>query len=172
MDLVAVSFTLSMMLVAAADVSGQVCGKDRRSHFGLRVVVLVLTAPAFLSVLTGGAALHLLPEQTCIVAFLLMIICSPALLLAPSVLYRAPDSAPGDADFGGGSDPGQPPPPPGGPNGDLPLPYAGPGRWRVRDHHRDLPHARPRRSAPEPQRAPMPVSLGNQHRWSTSGRPA
>ena len=31
MDLVALSFTLSMMLVAAADASGQVCGKERRS---------------------------------------------------------------------------------------------------------------------------------------------
>jgi hypothetical protein len=149
MDLVALSFTLSMMLVAAADASGQVCGKERRSHFGLRVVVSVLAAPAPLLFLTGGAALHVLPEQTSIVAFVLIILCSPSLLLAPSVLYRTPDSAPGDADSGG-SDPGQPPPPPGRPSGDLPLPSAEPGRWRARDHRPDLPHARPRRSVPEP----------------------
>jgi len=124
MDVVALSFTLSIMLVAAADAAGQVCGKERRSHLGLRVVVSVLSAPALLLVLTGGAALHVLPEQTSIVAFVLMILCSPALLLAPSVLYRTPDPAPGDADWGGGSDPGQPPSPPGRPNGDLPLPYA------------------------------------------------
>lgn len=160
--MVALSFTLSMMLVAAADASGQVGGKARRSHLGLRVVVSVLAAPAVLLVLTGGAALHVLPEQTSIVAFLVMILCSPALLLAPSVLYHTPDSAPGDTDLGGGSDPRQPPSPPGRPSGDLPLRHAEPGRWRVRDHRRDLPHARPRRSVPEPDRAAVPASPVNQ----------
>jgi hypothetical protein len=163
MDVIVCSFTLSMMLVAAADVEGQVCGKERRSHFGLRVVLSLLTAPAVLLVLVGGAALDVLPDQTSIVAFVLMILCSPALLLVPSVLCRTPDSAPGDADPGGGSGPGQPPSPPDRPSGDLPLPYAEPGRWRVRDHRPDLPHARPRRPAPEPERAPVPASLGNQH---------
>jgi hypothetical protein len=157
-ELVAFALTLSIMLVAAADASGQVGGKVRRSRLGLRVVVSVLAAPAFLFFLTVGAALHVLPEQTSLVAFVLMILCSPALLLAPSVLYRTPDSAPGDADSGGGSDPGQPPPVPGRPSGDLPLPSAEPGRWRVRDHRRDLRHARPRRSVPEPDRAPIPAS--------------
>jgi hypothetical protein len=163
MDVLVWAFTLSVMLVAAMDVGAQVSGQERRSCFGLRVVLLVLGAPAVLSVLIGGAALHVVPEQTSIVAFVFMVLCSPALLLVPSVLYGPPDTAPGDADHGGGSDPGQPPSPPDRPRGDLPLPDAEPGRWRVRDHRRDLLHARPRRSAPEPERAPVLASLGHQY---------
>jgi hypothetical protein len=72
------AFTLSVMLVAAVDVGGQVSGKERRSCFGLRVVLSVLSAPAVLSVLVGGAALHVVPEQASIVAFVLLILCSPA----------------------------------------------------------------------------------------------
>jgi len=162
MDVIVWAFTLSVMLVAAMDVGAQVCGQARRSCFGLRVALSVLSAPIVLSVLIGGAALHVVPEQTSIVAFVLMILCSPALLLVPSVLYCPPDTAPGDTDHGGGADPGQPPSPPDRPRGDLPLPDAEPGRWRVRDHRRDLPHARPRRSAPKPERAPVPASPGNQ----------
>jgi hypothetical protein len=160
MNVIVCSFTLSIMLVAAADVGGQVCGKERRSHFGLRVVLSLGAAPAVLSLLTGGAALGVLPGQTSIVAFVLMMLGSPALLLAPSLLYRTSDSAPGDAGPGGGSGRGQPPSPSGRPSGDLPLPYAEPGRWRVRDHRPDLPHARPRRPAPEPEPRPVPASVG------------
>jgi hypothetical protein len=150
------SLPLAMMFVAAADVGGQVCGKERRSHFGVRVVLSLLTAPAVLSVVVAGAALHVLPEQASIVAFVLMILCSPALLLVPSVLYRTPDSAPGD--LGGGSDPGQPSSPFDRPSGDLPLLYAEPGRWRVRDHDRpDLHDGKPRRPTREPEREAAPV---------------
>jgi hypothetical protein len=157
MDVIAGSFTLSVAFVAAADVSGQVCGKERRSRFRLRVLLSVLAAPAVLLVLLGGAELHVLPQQISIVAFVLMIVCSPALLRIPSVLYHTQAPEPGDADSGGGSDPGQPPSPPDRPKGGLPLPDTEPGRWRVRDHRPDLRHARPGRSAPEPERAPVRV---------------
>jgi hypothetical protein len=156
------AFTLSLMLVAAVDVGGQVSDRERRSCFGLRVVLSVLGAPAVLSVLAGAAALHVVPEQTSVVAFALMVFCSPALLLVPSVLYSTPDAAPGDSGYGGGAGPG-PPSPPDRPSGDLPLPDAAPGGWRVRDHRRDLPRARPRRSGREPERAPIPPSPGNQY---------
>src|ERR1700722_2271303 len=80
------AFALSLMLVAAMDVGGQVSGQERRSCFGLRVVLTILCAPAALSILLGGAALRVVPEQTSIFVFVLMILCSPALLLVPSVL--------------------------------------------------------------------------------------
>jgi hypothetical protein len=160
MNVVVGSFTLSMMLVAAADVGGQVCGQERRSHFGLRVVLSLLAAPAVLLLVTGGVALGVLPGQTNIVVFVLMISGSPALLLVPSLLYRTSDSSPGDAGPGGGSGRGQPPSPSDRPSGDLPLPDAEPGRWRARDHRPDRAHARPRRPAREPEPRPAPASRG------------
>jgi hypothetical protein len=163
MVLIVASLTLSIMLVAGANVGAQVWGKEKRSHFGVRVALSLLAAPAVQLVVVEGAALHVFTYQASIVAFMLMILCSPALLLLPSVLYRNPDSAPGDAGPGGGSDPGEPPSQPDRPSGDLPLPYADPGRWRVRDHRPDLGHAVPRRSAPEPERAPVSASPGNPH---------
>ena len=161
--MVVLSFTLGPLLAGGADVVGQVSGRKRRSHFGLRVVLSILAIPAVLLVLVWGAALHVVPQQTSIVAFVLMLFCSPALAFGPSVLYRVPDSAPDDTDPGGGSSPNQPSSPPDRPDGDLPLPDAEPGRWRVRDHRPDLLRGRPRRSAPEPDRRPVSPSPGKQH---------
>ena len=158
------SLVFSVVLVTAAAFAGsQVAGIERRSHFGLRVLLSCLTAPALLLVLIGGAALNVLPDAAIVVlALLLIFLCLPAMMLIPSVLFRSPDSSSGDADDGGGSDPGQPPSPHDLPSGDLPLPDADPGRWRVRDHDRpDLRDAPARRPAREPQRALALTSLGD-----------
>lgn len=161
------SFVFSGVLVTAAAFAGsQVPGMEKRSHFGLRVLVSCLTAPALLLVLIGGVELNVLPDGAVVVLVLsLIFLCVPALMLLPSVLFRSSDSSPGDADDGGGSDPGQPPSPPDPSSGPLPLPDADPGRWRVRDHDRpDLRDAPPRRPAREPERTLAPTSLGDQCR--------
>jgi len=92
---------------------------------------------------------------------LLSVMLAPT-LLPRSILYPPPANAPPDGGEGEGEDGGggrgpEPdrPQPPGAPKGGLPLPDARPAKVRRRDHNRPaLIPLRPRRAAPEPQRAP------------------
>jgi hypothetical protein len=61
-------------------------------------------------------------------------------------------------DGGDGNDRTPPHAPPGPDGGGLPLPDAGPARYRLRDHDRPSQPARSRRRAREPERAPVSSS--------------
>jgi len=89
----------------------------------------------------------------------------PAIMLVSGILFRDKGSGPeppegddggGGGGRGGGGGPDPPPGPPARPRGDLPLPDAEQGRYRLRDHNRPAPGRaiRARRPAREPQRAP------------------
>jgi hypothetical protein len=122
----------------------------------------------------GAKVLSRVPAAAAIVALVCVVatghdgVAQPLVLLsvmlAPTLLPRTllypppPSPSPDDGgdDGGGGRGPGPDSPKPAdGPSGGLPRPDARPAKGRRRDHGRPtLIPPRPRRGAPEPQRAP------------------
>ena len=142
-------------LVAATDRIAQ----GRRSHFGLRLAVLVVTPFAFLFLVVQGVDDGVLPTGVARLFRVFMpLIAGPALMLLPAFLFRGlGPSGPSDGDGGGGGGPGPRPQPPATPRGGfpIPLPDAQQSRMRLRDHRRPgFRRARIRRPAREPVRVP------------------
>jgi hypothetical protein len=140
----------------------------RREHFWLRFLAAIATLPVAVLALTEGGRTGLLSARAAAtLSPLFVFVCIPALMLLPGILFetRGPSSE-GDDDGGGGNGgPPQTPPPRDQPRGDLPLPDAGPGRWRLRDHvapRRDRGSGR--RPAREPDRRPVPLGPIGPHR--------
>jgi hypothetical protein len=132
--------------------------EQRRSHFGLRLLVASLVVPSLMAVLVAVARLdplsHTAAKTVLPVLFLLGVM---SLMLVPPRLYRGSGSPPGrpGSDGGGGPGPDPPRPTPVGPRGGIPLPDAAQARSRRRDH--DAPRLvdyAPRRPAHQPGRGP------------------
>jgi hypothetical protein len=135
-------------------VAGPGMGREKRTHFGARVL---LTTLGLLAVLLFVMVQKTLPESVAIRIWLALTVA--ALVAAPFAWYRGPSRFPGssDSDGPGGSGPGQPAPPSPRPRGDIPLPDADQSLVRVRDHNRPrLVDPEPRRRAREPERTPTP----------------
>jgi hypothetical protein len=140
-------------------------GRQRRSHFWVRISAACLAVPALIAILIATARSKVLPNEAAraLLPFLLLVGVI-ALMLVPGVLYRGSGSSPGPSDSdgggGGGPGPGQPPRPPDAPRGGIPLPDADQARVRARDHigPRFRERAR-RRTAHEPGRSPAPISM-------------
>jgi hypothetical protein len=135
-------------------------GRQKRSHFWVRVVLASPALPALMVVLVGVARLLVLSlsddAAKAILSFLFLVGVM-ALMLVPGLLYRGSGGSPGssDSDGGGGPGPAQPRSSPDVPRGGVPLPDADPASARARDHNTpkfdDLKWRRP---AHEPRRAP------------------
>jgi hypothetical protein len=99
-------------------------GRQRRSHFWVRVVFASLALPSLMAVLIGVARLNV-PSNDAAKAILpfLFFVGVMALMLVPGLLYRRSGSSPGpsDSDGGGGPGPGQPRSSPDAPRGGVPL---------------------------------------------------
>jgi hypothetical protein len=129
----------------------------RRSRFWLRFLSAGLTMPGLFLTLVLAGRLGLVSNQLAAgLSGFLFLCCIPAMMLVPALLFDFSGPAPGEeGDGGGGHDPEPPPPPDTSPRGDVPLPDAEIGRWRLRDHtRRERRHARLRRPAPQRERGP------------------
>jgi hypothetical protein len=131
--------------------------KRRRSHFWARVALVCLVPPLWLLLAFLLLDAHLLPEHP--MASILWCTCLawvPAAACAPALFYQRECQSPGASDDGGGgSAPDPSPASPASPRGGIPLPDAGPGQWRLRDHDRPETHNPiERRPAHEPDRTP------------------
>lgn len=133
-------------------VAGPAMGRQRRSHFGMRVLLTTIgLLTALLLVTIQNGALETVAIRIWIALTAL------ALVSAPFVWFRKPDRFPGSSepDGPGGSGPDRPPPSRPSPIGGVPLPDADQARARVRDHSRQALIDRPsRRPAREPAPAP------------------
>lgn len=133
--------------------------KRRRSHFWMRVSLLLLVPAVLPALFALSASVGLVREGALHTTGLrVAVMCPLSLILAPAFLYRGSSAPPGDSrgDSRGGSDPWpEPPPDPPEPSGEgIPLPDADQSPKRVRDHN-ETPRPRgPRRSTREPQRTP------------------
>lgn len=154
MILVSLEFALVALWIACGS------GRQRRSHFWVRVVLASLALPALMAVLVGVARLRVLSlsddAAKAILPFLFFLGVM-ALMLLPGLLYHGSSSSPGpsDSDGGGGPGPGQPRSSPDVPRGGVPLPDADQASARARDHNTpkfDDPNWR--RPTHEPRRAP------------------
>jgi hypothetical protein len=151
-------FFLLVFPGAALAFAAQSPGPERRPHFVARVIISALAVPGTTAALIAIAALQVLPEGVLVFMWvILMMLCIPALILIPKVLFRASRSPPRDDGGGPGLDE---PPSPDRPAGGIPLPDAQPAGVRIRDHGRPglrpAPHRRPdhapgRRPARSPQ---------------------
>jgi hypothetical protein len=133
-------------------------GRQRRSHFWVRVALASLALPALMAVLVGVARLNVLSDDAAkaILPFLFFL-GVVALMLLPGLLYRRSSSSlgPSDSDGGGGPGPGQPRSSPDVPRGGVPLPDADQASARARDHNTPkFDDPKWRRPAHEPRRAP------------------
>jgi len=139
-------------------------GWQRRSHFGVRITLLVLIPLCLLLPVYAGFEVGLLTQDTAVrIALLLLMACLPALIFVPRVLYVRSESSPGDDGDGGDPVPDGPLSPSGLPGGGLPLPLpdAEQGGWRVRDPERSAPPVRRvRRPGREPGRRPVKRTRG------------
>jgi hypothetical protein len=127
---------LELFLVALWIAVG--AGRERRSHFWVRLLLACLAVPALVAA-TGFMALNVLSADVAKVLLPPVFLCGvAALMLVPGLLYRGSGSSPGpsDSDGGGGSGPRRPPRPPESPRGGIPLPDADQARTRARDHSR------------------------------------
>ncbi len=140
-------------------------GKQRRSHYWVRVALASLALPALMAVLVGAARLNVLSlsdEAAKAILPFLFFLGVVALMLVPGLLYRRSSSSPGpsDSDGGGGPGPGQPRPSPDVPRGGVPLPDADQASARARDHNTPkFDDPKWRRPAHEPRRAPTRTNV-------------
>jgi hypothetical protein len=137
-------------------------GRQRRSHFWVRILLACLALPALLAVLIGIGRTNVLPDATAkpVLSFLFFA-GVVALMFVPGLLYRRSGSPPGpsDSDGGGGWGPGRPRPSPQAPSGGIPLPDAEQARARARDHSAPkFDGATRRRPAHSPRRTPVRTS--------------
>ena len=133
---------------------------ERRSHFALRILLLMLflVLPALVIVATNRHVLTIATAEALMDP--LVVLAFGAILLAGPVLFRDLSIGSGfsGGEGGGGPGPSQPPSSPSPPRGGIPLPDADQARVRVRDHDRpERRGVRPRRPAREPGRAPVPT---------------
>lgn len=134
--------------------AARVCEGKRRPYFRLRVVILCLSMPTVVAILTGLALLLPLPEGTDLGLFLLVLLLNfVAPLFVEPILFSISDSSSGGSGEGWGHGPDEPPSGPDRPSGELPLADSEVGSWRLRDHNLpDIGDVRSRRRAREPER--------------------
>jgi hypothetical protein len=134
---------------------------ERRSHFGARVLLLVLMAACAVLVIVATVKLNLVPPYAGRpLAPVLAFMAIPVLMLVPALLFRSEGSSsdPSDEEGGGGSGPDRPPSSPSDPRGGVPLPDADQACARVRDHTGPgFRRGTQRRPAREPERMPAPT---------------
>jgi hypothetical protein len=135
-------------------------GRQRRSHFWVRVLLAALALPALIAAFVGVARQRVLPlpddDAGKELLTLLFVVGVIALMFVPGLLYRRSDRSPGPSESdGGGAGPGRPRPSPDGPRGGVPLPDAEQARARDRDHETPkLDDRKRRRPTHEPRRTP------------------
>jgi hypothetical protein len=133
-------------------------GRQRRSHFWVRLVLASLAVPSLVEAVIGISRLNVLSDEASKTLFTFLLFLGViALMLVPSLLYRPSGSPPSppESDGGGGGGPEQPPRSPSPPRGGVPLPNAEQARVRARDHAPPrFAELTRRRSAREPGRKP------------------
>jgi hypothetical protein len=153
---------LAMFLVEGVVVLATETSESRpRRHVWTRFLLSVVTMPIFALALTAIGTAGVLSEQIIVsLAILLALFCIPALMLVPAILFENAGPSSGGEDDDDDEDGGlsRPPPPRDQPRGDVPLPDAMLGWWRLRDHagpaRRRPPSRRPVNDPPRTPRAP------------------